>query len=205
MRVLSLFDGMGCGYEAFKRADIPVTQYLASEIDTHAMKIAKKNHPDIIHIGSVTDIKTTWWEEHERPDILIGGSPCQSFSFAGKMAGMTTTCGKTVTTLDEYMYLKTSGFQIEGRSYLFWEYIRCLKELKPKWFLLENVVMKKNWEDIISDTLGVKPIMINSRLVSAQQRKRLYWTNIPDVQQPSDYGVTWGDIRQYGEKKPLLY
>jgi site-specific DNA-cytosine methylase len=106
---------------------------------------------------------------------LIGGSPCQSFS-------------PTISS--------NTGF--DGKSKLFFEYVRLLKELKPKYFFLENVVMKKEHEKVISSYLRVDPIMINSNLVSAQNRKRLYWTNIPDIKQPDDKNITWGHIREYG-------
>ena len=150
--VLSLFDGMSCGQIALNRASISYGKYYASEIDKHAIKVTQYNYPDTIQLGSVTDIKGT---DLPQVDLLIGGSPCQSFSNAGD----------------------GSGF--DGKSGLFYEYVRLLKECKPKYFLLENVKMKKEWQDIISKELGCKPIKINSNLVSAQNRERLYWTNIP--------------------------
>ncbi|NDG53716.1 MAG: hypothetical protein EBY39_11960, partial [Flavobacteriia bacterium] len=146
---------------------IKVNNYFASEIDPYAMQIAKKNYPDTKHIGSVLDVRGS---DLPRIDLLIGGSPCQSFSNAGDGSGM------------------------EGKSKLFWEFVRVLKETKPTYFLLENVKMKKEWEKIITDTLGVEPIAINSRLVTAQNRPRLYWTNIPDVLQPIDRGIVLKDI-----------
>ena len=127
-------------------------------------------------------------------DLLIGGSPCQSFSFAGKRNGMTTVDDIEITTLDQYLSLKNDGFEFQGQSYLFWEYVRLLHEVKPKYFLLENVKMIKKWKDIITDTLGVRPIEINSRLVSAQNRPRLYWTNIEDIPQPKDKHIQVKDI-----------
>lgn len=130
---------------------------------------------------------------------------CQSFSFSGKMNGMTTKCGEEVTTLERYLELKNEGFQFEGQSYLFWEYVRILSETKPKYFLLENVVMHKKWEAVITKTLGVEPIMINSSLLSAQNRKRLYWTNIPNVTQPEDKGITWGDVKESGVNGESYY
>ena len=165
--VLSLFDGMSCGQLALDTLGIKVNNYFASEIDPHAMQIAKKNYPNTKHIGSVLDVRVS---DLPRIDLLIGGSPCQSFSNAGDGSGM------------------------EGKSKLFWEFVRVLKETKPTYFLLENVKMKKEWEKIITDTLGVEPIAINSRLLTAQNRPRLYWTNIPNVVQPIDRGIVLKDI-----------
>jgi DNA-cytosine methyltransferase len=165
--VLSLFDGMSCGQLALDTLGVKVGNYFASEIDTHAMQIAKKNYPNTKHIGSVLDVRGS---DLPRIDLLIGGSPCQSFSNAGDGSGM------------------------EGKSKLFWEFVRVLKETKPTYFLLENVKMKKEWEKIITDTLGVEPIAINSRLLTAQNRPRLYWTNIPNVVQPIDRGIVLKDI-----------
>lgn len=165
--VLSLFDGMSCGQLALDTLGIKVNNYFASEIDPYAMQIAKKNYPNTKHIGSVLDVRGI---DLPRIDLLIGGSPCQSFSNAGDGSGM------------------------EGKSKLFWEFVRVLKETKPTYFLLENVKMKKEWEKIITDTLGVEPIAINSRLLTAQNRPRLYWTNIPNVIQPIDRGIVLKDI-----------
>ena len=153
MNVLSCFDGMSCGRIALDRAGVEVDNYFASEIDKYAIQIATKNYPDTKHIGSVVDVKAS---DLPKIDLLIGGSPCQGFSFAGKQL----------------------NFEDE-RSKLFFEFVRLLKECKPKYFLLENVKMKQEWQDVISQYLGVKPVEIDSSLFSAQQRKRLYWTNIP--------------------------
>ena len=165
--VLSLFDGMSCGQLALDTLGIKVNNYFASEIDSYAMQIAKKNYPNTKHIGSVLDVRGS---DLPRIDLLIGGSPCQSFSNAGDGSGL------------------------DGKSKLFWEFVRVLKETKPTYFLLENVKMKKEWEKIITDTLGVEPIAINSRLLTAQNRPRLYWTNIPNVIQPIDRGIVLKDI-----------
>lgn len=193
---LSLFDGMSCGQLALQRAGISVDYYLASEVDQYAMTVAKKNFPETEHIGDVREVDGT---SMASPFILMGGSPCQSFSFAGKRKGMATEQGEEITTLERYLELKGEGFQFSGQSYLFWEYVRILRETKPKYFLLENVKMAKKWEDVISETLGVCPIVINSALVSAQNRKRLYWTNIPDITQPEDRGLLLRDIIEIGE------
>jgi len=188
---LSLFDGMSCGQLALQRAGISVDYYLASEVDQYAMTVAKKNFPETEHIGDVREVDGT---SMVSPFILMGGSPCQSFSFVGKKKGMATTEGEEITTLNKYLELKREGFKFEGQSYLFWEYVRILKETKPKYFLLENVRMDKKWEKVISETLGVDPHDIDSKLVSAQTRYRLYWTNIPGVEMPEDKGLTLSDV-----------
>lgn len=171
MNVLSCFDGMSCGRIALERAGIKVDNYFASEIDKYAMQIATKNYPDTKHIGSVVDVKAS---DLPKIDLLIGGSPCQGFSFAGKQL----------------------NFEDE-RSKLFFEYVRLLEECKPKYFLLENVKMKKEYQDLITKYLGVEPIKINSALVSAQNRERLYWTNIPNIAQLEDRGLLIRDILDY--------
>ena len=197
MNVLSLFDGISCGMLALQRAGIPVDVYYASEIEKSAITISKSNFPEIIQLGDVRDISA---EQFDQPiDLIMSGSPCQNFSFSGKRNGMVTKEKILVTSLEKYLELKEAGTVFEGQSYLFWEFIRLLKEVKPKYFLMENVVMKKEWEKIITETLGVTPIRINSSLVSAQNRERLYWTNIPDVTQPEDKGVTLADILENTE------
>lgn len=163
MKVLSLFDGISCGMLSLQRAKIPVDRYVAYEINKYAIRISKKNFSYIEHCGDVVAADFT---QYKGFDLLIGGSPCQGFSLAGKQLNFD-----------------------DSRSKLFFEYVRALNEAKPKYFLFENTPMKKETEDIISDILDVKPIMINSSLVSAQQRKRLYWTNIPNVCQPEDKGI----------------
>ena len=168
LNVVSLFDGMSCGMLALKSAGVKVANYYAAEIDKHAMAVAKHNWQDAItHVGDVT----LWddWHKNEFPkiDLLIGGSPCQSFSMAGKRQGMATK-NEEVITLDRYLELKAQGIEFEGQSYLFWEYVRILKHLHTQnpnmFFMLENVKMSKKWEDVISDTLGVAPVLINSAL-----------------------------------------
>ncbi|NBH12718.1 DNA (cytosine-5-)-methyltransferase [Lachnospiraceae bacterium] len=168
VRVLSLFDGISCGKVALERAGIPVDEYIAYEIDKSAIQISKNNHPDIIQRGDVTKADFT---EYEGFDLVMGGSPCQGFSIAGKQLNFD-----------------------DPRSKLFFEFKRAIDEVKPKYFLLENVKMKKEYENIISQYLGVEPIKIDSNLVSAQNRKRLYWTNIPGVTQPEDRGIMLEDI-----------
>lgn len=179
MNVLSLFDGMSCGRIALDRAGIPVDKYYASEIDKYAMKIAEKNYPDTIQLGDITELN---WNHRDNIDLMIGGSPCQGFSFAGKRLNFD-----------------------DPRSRLFFEFYRLMQEVKPKYFLLENVKMKKESSDIITKYLGVEPIEINSSLVSAQNRRRMYWTNIPGVKQPEDKGITWGDVREHGVESERYY
>lgn len=163
---------MSCGQLALQKANIKVDNYFASEVDPYAMKVAKHNFPNIKHIGDVTKVKA---EDLPKIDLLIGGSPCQGFSFAGDQLAFD-----------------------DPRSALFFEFVRLLEETKPKYFLLENVKMKKQFQDVISKYLGVEPIVINSSLLSAQNRVRLYWTNIPNVQQPEDLGVLLKDVLEDG-------
>lgn len=180
MKVLSLFDGIACGYEALKRAGIPIDVYYASEIDKHAIKVAKANHPDIIEIWDVCQVE---WDRLDFVDLVIGWSPCQGFSMAGKMLNFN-----------------------DPRSRLFFEFVRLVKECKPKFFLLENVKMKKEFIEIINEQLwGITPVKIDSALVSAQHRERLYWVGKlqddwtyakVDIPQPEDKWITLKDILQ---------
>ena len=173
MRVVSLFDGMACGYEALKRAGITPSLYYAAEIDKYAIQIAKKNHPWIIHMGDVTQWRE-WNIDWSKIDLLIGGSPCQGFSFAGKQLAFD-----------------------DPRSKLFFVYVDILnhiKSLNPNVkFLLENVKMKKEYLAVISEQVGVAPVFINSALVSAQNRQRYYWANW-EFEQPEDKGILLKDI-----------
>jgi DNA-cytosine methyltransferase len=167
MNVLSLFDGMSCGQIALSSLGIKYDNYYSSEIDECAIKVTQHNFPDTIQLGDINNIKGS---DLPKIDLVFGGSPCQSFSRAGD----------------------GSGF--DGKSKLFWEFVRVLKETKPKYFLLENVKMKKEWKDVISQELGVEPIKINSNLVSAQNRERLYWTNIPGIVLPENKNIFIDDI-----------
>lgn len=203
MNVLSLFDGLGSGQIALERAGIKVDNYFASEIDKYAQIVSKANYPNTIYLGDVRGVKAS---DLPKIDLLIGGSPCQSFSFAGKRKGMSTKDEQEILTLDHYLKLKEEGFEFEGQSYLFWEYMRLLNECKPKYFLLENVEMGEKWEKVLSKAIGVNGIHINSALVSAQQRRRIYWTNIgmkPSglfgdlqsiIEQPKDKGILLKDV-----------
>jgi len=177
MKVLSLFDGMSCGQIALNRLGIKADTYYASEIDKYAMEITQKNFPETIQVGDVCAVRG---EDYQDVDLILAGSPCQGFSFAGKQLAFD-----------------------DPRSALFFEFIRLLKEIKPKYFLLENVKMKKEYLQIISEQVsacypeipfGIEPIFINSSLVSAQSRQRYYWTNIPNITQPEERGIVLRDI-----------
>lgn len=183
LKVLSLFDGMSCGQLALQRLGIEVDAYYASEIDKYAIQVTQANFPETIQVGDVCELKA---EDYQDVDLILAGSPCQGFSFAGKQLAFD-----------------------DPRSALFFEFVRLLKEIKPKYFLLENVRMKQQFQDVITeqvsacypdfeggDLLGsqIKPILINSALLSAQNRQRLYWTNIPNIEQPKDKGIVLIDI-----------
>ena len=168
MNVLSLFDGMSCGRIALDRLGIKVDNYYASEIDKYAIEVSKANYPEIIQVGDITKLDLSTLPQI---DLIMGGSPCQGFSFAGKQLAFD-----------------------DPRSMLFFEFVRCIDTLKPKYFLLENVRMKKEYLDIISEYMGVEPIFINSSLVSAQSRQRYYWTNIPGIEMPKERGIVLRDI-----------
>ena len=200
MNVLSLFDGMSCGQQALDRTGIKVNQYFASEIDKYAIQVTMANYPNTIQLGSVVDV-----DGYSLPkiDIIMGGSPCQSFSFAGKRKGMSTKDEQEILTLDHYLRLKSEGYEFEGQSYLFWEYMRLLNEVKPTYFLLENVMMGEKWEKVLSKAIGVNAIEINSALVSAQNRRRLYWTNI-GMEAAGFFGDLESIIEQPKDRKILL-
>lgn len=191
MNVLSLFDGMSCGQISLNKLGIKYDNYYASEIDKYAIQVTKHNYPQTKHIGSITEINSN---EFKDIDLLMGGSSCQNFSFAGNRIGMSTEDNIEITNLEQYLELKNNGFKFSGESYLFWEYVRVLKEVKPKYFLLENVKMVKKWEDVITKAVGVDPIEINSKNISGQNRPRLYWTNIPNITQPEYKDITIKDI-----------
>lgn len=190
---------MSCGQIALYELGMFPCKYYACEIDKFAIAQTKLNFPDTVCLGDVTKLDVS---KLEKIDLLIGGSPCQSFSFAGKMEGMTTEDNEEITTLDRYLELKEKGFKFAGQSYLFWEYVRILEEVRKVnpnvLFLLENVRMLSKWEDVINRALGVKGVHINSSLVSAQVRKRIYWTNIADIPQPEDKGIFLRDVLQSG-------
>ena len=177
MKVLSLFDGMSCGRIALDQLGVPVEKYYASEIDKYAIQVSQANYPEIVQVGDICNLDA---KDYQDVDLIIAGSPCQGFSFAGKQLAFD-----------------------DPRSALFFEFIRLLKEIKPKYFLLENVRMKNEFLQVISQQVsecypeiafGIEPMFINSSLLSAQSRQRFYWTNIPGIQEPEDQGIVLRDI-----------
>lgn len=186
MNVLSLFDGMSCGQIALDRLGVKVDNYFACEIDKYAMQVTQANFPNTIQLGDVTKVDLS---ELPKIDLVLAGSPCQGFSFAGKQLAFD-----------------------DPRSALFFEFVKILKEVKPKYFLLENVRMKKEFLNIITEQVsncypeipfGIEPILINSSLLSAQSRQRYYWTNIPGIQQPQEKGIVLRDILETREIEGL--
>ena len=200
LKVISLFDGMSCGRIALDKAGIPVDSYHASEIDKWATRVSSYNYHEIEHIGDVCKVEV---ENYDDYDLIIGGSPCQSLSIAGKKGGIRTNDGQIIDSLEKYMFLKEMGYGYDKTSSkyftsssLFWEFVRVYRGIKKSnpnvKFLLENVV-NNEWESLISKELGVKPILINSSMVSAQNRERHYWTNIE--MKPLEYnGYNLGEI-----------
>jgi len=198
MKVLSLFDGMSCGQIALSKLGVKVDKYYASEIDKYAIQITQKNFPDTVQLGDICEIDA---KDFMDVDLILAGSPCQGFSFAGKQLAFD-----------------------DPRSALFFEFIRLLKEIKPKYFLLENVRMKKEFLEVITEQVSscytaddvapeykdifgsvkLEPHFINSSLLSAQSRQRYYWTNIPNIQQPEDKGIVLRDVLEYNPQDPTL-
>ena len=198
MKVLSLFDGMSCGQIALSKLGIKVDKYYASEIDKYAIQITQKNFPDTVQLGDICEIDA---KDFMDVDLILAGSPCQGFSFAGKQLAFD-----------------------DPRSALFFEFIRLLKAIKPKYFLLENVRMKKEFLEVITEQVSacytaddvaseykdifgsvkIEPHFINSSLLSAQSRQRYYWTNIPNIKQPEDKGIVLRDILEYEPQDPTL-
>ena len=223
IRVWSLFDGMACCHIALKELGIPIESYISSEVDKAAIATEIRNFPDMVQVGDVTKIDVAELvTKYGVPDLLTAGSPCQSFSFSGKMKGMSTATGEEIYTLDRYLELKKKGFQFEGQSYLFWEFMRILTELREYnpniLYFLENVKMLEKWERCLSHAVGIRGVHINSALVSAQSRQRIYWSNFrvrdlssaslfdfsddpfhlpdyeTDIPQPEDRGIVINDI-----------
>jgi len=197
--IVSLFDGLSGCRLALDTIGIKYDNYYASEVDKQAVGFTSRKFPDTIHLGDVRNVTPEMIDGQVL--ILAAGSPCQSFSFAGKMKGMSTKCEIDITTLEQYLKLKEEGFEFEGQSYLFWEFVRLKEELKPKYWLLENVQMIPKWKNVITKAVGIEPIEINSALVSGQNRVRNYWTNINSapsglfgdmkcmIPQPKDRGI----------------
>lgn len=204
---VSLFDGMSCFQLALNKIGKTPTKYYASEIEKYPIQVTMANYPNTIQIGDVRNVNG---KDLGFVHALAGGSPCQSFSFAGKRKGMATKCEVEILSIEHYLELKQQNFEFEGQSYLFWEYIRILNELRETnpniYFLLENVVMGEKWQKVLTRAIGINPIQINSALLSAQNRNRLYWTNIGveqigffgdlecTIPQPKDKGILLKDI-----------
>jgi site-specific DNA-cytosine methylase len=205
--ILSLFNGMSCSRMALDELNIPIKNFYSSEVDKFANQLTNYLYPDTINLGDVRIVDVS---NLEPIDIIFAGSPCQSFSFAGKRKGMATKCEEEILNLEKYLELKSQGFEFEGQSYLFWEFVRIYqdcKKINPEVkFLLENVEMGEKWEKVLSKAVGYNGIHINSALVSAQNRKRIYWINFglePQglfgdlesiVRQPKDNGILLKDI-----------
>jgi DNA (cytosine-5)-methyltransferase 3A len=215
---LSVFNGMGCIWIAMELAGHQVGKRYSSEIEKYPNQMNDSLYPDTIQLGDVRNLDVS---KLDPIDVFAGGSPCQSFSFAGKRKGMSTKCELEILTLDHYLQLKKENFQFEGQSYLFWEYVRILTDIKKYnpdvKFLLENVLMGKKWRKVITQAIGVNPIRINASLVSGQTRDRLFWTNIYCEQdgffgdlkciipQPKDEGILLKDnLEDNVDKKYLL-
>ena len=202
---------MSCGQIALRELGIPVAAYYASEVDKFAIQQTQLNFPDTVQLGDVRCVDVDkLCDETGEFDLLLAGSPCTNLSFAGKRAGLTTKENIEILTLGQYLDLKEEGFEFEGQSYLFWEFMRILTILRRRnpdiKFLLENVEMGKKWETVLSDAIGIRGVHINAALVSAQTRKRIYWSNIrvweaglfgwkyTDIPQPKDRGILLRDI-----------
>ena len=198
--MLNVFAGLGGGRLSAINAGLKVKTDYFSEVDKYAIKVYEKRFPDAIAVGDVRQLKAI---DFIHINIITGGSPCQNFSMMGTKKGMVTKTNVEVTSLKMYMKLKKEGFEFAGQSYLFWEFVRLyseIKELQIKMglpvldFLLENVTMPEKWEKIITETLGVQPILIDAALVSAQSRERLFWTSLKGVTLPKDKNIKLGDV-----------
>lgn len=208
LTIISLFDWASCWQQAINQLWIKNYKYYASEIEKNAIFITQKNYPNTIQLGSVTDIylksKDTF-VINKKNSLLIWWSPCTNLSFAWKRKWLITKENIKITTLEQYLDLKEKWFEFEWQSYLFWEFIRIREELKPRYFLLENVVMTKEWESIFNEAVWFDSVKINSSLMVAQNRKRLYWIwelqedwtyKKIHIEQPEDKGVLLKDILQ---------
>jgi site-specific DNA-cytosine methylase len=201
--VISLFDGLSGARLALEEVEhLNVLRYYSSEIDKYAIQVADNNFQQDTEyrLGSVIDIDTENLLTEIHKDfgegvelLLVGGSPCQGFSMAGKLKGSSTKEGVDVTSLEQYLQLKEEGFEFDGQSYLFWEYIRIKEDLQPKYWLLENVRVTKKWLPMFNKAVDVEPVFINSKLLSAQSRPRFYWSNIV-IPQPKDINILLKDI-----------
>lgn len=200
MDILSLFDGMSCGQQALSNLCIDVDTYISSEIDKFAIQVTKENFPKTIQIWNILDVS---WYDFKVVDLLLWWSPCTNLSFAWRQKWLVTKENIKITKLEQYLELKEKWFEFEWQSYLFWEYMRILNEVKPKYFLLENVVMSKEWEKVFNEAIWFESVKINSSLLTAQSRKRLYWVwklqedwiySKVEIDQPEDRWILLKDI-----------
>lgn len=205
MNILSLFDGISCGQLALQRAGIGIENYFASEVESQSIEVTQKHFPNTVQLGDIQKLDVT---SLPKIDVLIGGSPCQNLSFAGKMQGLDMD-GIEISNLKDYLNYKSQGMTFTGQSYLFWEYVRVLQEVRKinpnVLFFLENVKMASKWKVLFDNILGVEGIEINSSLVSAQDRKRFYWTNIPFIGLPEDKNISLVDILIENYDKRLVF
>jgi len=189
--VLSLFDGISCLQEVLNRAGIVFNKYYASEIDNAAVQVALKNFPNTKMVGDVRDLDP---RDFKNITLFSAGFPCTDLSLMGKRRGMVTSENVSVTSLEQYLKLKESGFEFEGQSYLFWEMIRLFKGIDAEYYLIENVAkIDPQWLEIINNELGC-PYVINASTLTSQNRDRFYWTNIPQFEYPEDRGLTLNNI-----------
>jgi len=199
--LLSLFAGYGGSRLSAQFAGLKIKKEYASEVNKSAIAVMQHNHPDIIQVGDVRNLRP---EDFLDATIITAGSPCPDFSFCGKKKGMVTKGNPIeILSLKHYLQLKEEEFEFEGQSYLFWEFIRLyygIRKLQIKMglpvlnFMLENVLMIKKWENVISDALQVKPILFDAAVVWGQSRKRLFWVDINGITIPEDKGITIGDL-----------
>lgn len=200
MDILSLFDGCSGWQQAISNLWIKDYFYFASEIDKFAIQVTRANFPKTIQIWNILDVS---WYDFKVVDLLLWWSPCTNLSFAWKQKWLVTKENIKITKLEQYLELKEKGFEFEWQSYLFWEYMRILNEIKPKYFLLENVVMSKEWEKVFNEAIWFESVKINSSLLTAQSRKRLYWVwklqedwiySKVEIDQPEDRWILLKDI-----------
>jgi site-specific DNA-cytosine methylase len=189
--VFSCFDGISAVQQSLVKGNIKYDNYYSSEIDKHAITVTQSNFPNTIQVG---DIRNLNGKDFEDVDLFVAGSPCTDFSIMGRKKGMITIDNIIIKSLDHYLELKNSGIEFVGESYLFWEALRLMKEMKPIYFIFENVVMKDYWKEFFTNELGVQPHRINSSFFSAQNRDRYYWTNIFNIPTPIDKGILLSDI-----------
>ena len=190
--VLSLFDGIGCLHEVLKQSGVSFNKYYASEIDPSAVRVAMKNHPKTLQVGNIRELDP---KDFKNVSLVGAGFPCTDFSLMGNRRGMITIENIEITSLEQYLQLKKDGFEFHGQSYLFWEMIRMIKGIKPKYIFLENVTsIDPKWFEIINNEIGEFPYRYNASRLTTQNRDRYYWTNLPQLEYPEDRGFTLDSI-----------